>query len=585
MAVQNRRGPYDDFDPNKMLPGEWACVTNGDPGASDGKSVYMCFEAGKVKRMATYDDMKDSINEAAGDIIGELTEEVNVATETANKAAETANTASQTANTAAQSANAAVQTANSAAQKANEAAKRAEQAASGVTGNYYGAYDSFPRPGVPERLYIDNTVTPSVIYTWDEEKQDYIRTSGKEGFLEESGSGTTILLEDQKSPKSFRSLKVYGKSTQDGTPSPENPVPIVSDGDEGEINVTVSDGGTQSQTLTAQTPGGLPGIPVSSGGNYTDETGQQWIADVKDYGTGKYTQNVQKVVFDGSEDEDWVVGDTSIGKRYSLKLQDEVKVSDTTSGATSMNSNLPLGRKGGTYTLPNIYTIAESSQLIVSLNGTETLSEFKQYLQQNPMTLLYQLSTPIVTDISAEEMEAYKALKTYTPTTVISSDSGVWMEADLVDSDILYPHAENTSYDNSTSGLTSDNVQAAIDENAEAISALNSSYGVNENGSYLRLPDGTQICWLNISVTDQAISDPYSDILYTGSRTWTFPMPFISSPVVSCGIFKWGSSASWGSLASRSSISTVTLRGYDITPREAGTTCLIQAIAIGRWKS
>lgn len=90
------------------------------------------------------------------------------------------------------------------------------------------------------------------------------------------------------------------------------------------------------------------------------------------------------------------------------------------------------------------------------------------------MTVLYQLATPIVTDISAEEMEAYKALKNYTPTTVISSDSGVWMEADLVDSDILYPHAENTSYDNSTSGLTSDNVQGAIDENAEAISALNS---------------------------------------------------------------------------------------------------------------
>ena len=82
------------------------------------------------------------------------------------------------------------------------------------------------------------------------------------------------------------------------------------------------------------------------------------------------------------------------------------------------------------------------------------------------MTVIYQLAIPIVTDISAEEMEAYKALKTYTPTTVKSSDSGVWMEADLVDSDILYPHAENISYDNSTSGLTSDNVQGAIDENA-----------------------------------------------------------------------------------------------------------------------
>lgn len=130
-----------------------------------------------------------------------------------------------------------------------------------------------------------------------------------------------------------------------------------------------------------------------------------------------------------------------------------------------------------------------------------------------------------------------------------------------------------------------DDSKASATDIASELSALNSSYGVNENGSYLRLPDGTQLCWLNISVTDQAISDPYSGILYTGSRTWTFPMPFISSPVVSCGIFKWGSSASWGSLSGQSSVSTATLRGYDIAPRKAGTTCLIQAIAIGRWKS
>lgn len=145
----------------------------------------------------------------------------------------------------------------------------------------------------------------------------------------------------------------------------------------------------------------------------------------------------------------------------------------------------------------------------------------------------------------------------------------------------VFSHVKSIYYNWSQKKLLS----TKLDEIDGSINSLNSSYGVNENGSYLRLPDGTQLCWLNISVTDQAISDPYSSILYTGSRTWTFPMPFISSPVVSCGIFKWGSSASWGSLSGQSSVSTATLRGYDIIPREAGTTCLIQAIAIGRWKS
>src|SRR5699024_10487853 len=46
------------------------------------------------------------------------------------------------------------------------------------------------------------------------------------------------------------------------------------------------------QSMTLSTPSGLPGIPVDSGGNYTDAEGQQSACDVKDYGTGKYTQMV-----------------------------------------------------------------------------------------------------------------------------------------------------------------------------------------------------------------------------------------------------------------------------------------------------
>ena len=419
----------------------------------------------------------------------------------------------------------------------------------------FGARSTYPTTGNTNMLYVDNTLSPAVFYLFNTGLNQYIPIN--QGSVEFTGSGTTILMQSQQVPKSFRSLKVYGKSTQNGAPSPESPAPIVGAGDEGEINISVSDGGTQLQTLTLSTPNGLPGIPVKSGGNYTDESGQQWIADVKDYGTGKYTQNVQKVVLDGSEDEDWVAENTTIRERYSLRLQPEAKISDTTNGATSMNSNLPLGRKGGTYSIPNIYTIAESaesSQLFVSLNGTETLSEFKQYLQQSPMTVLYQLATPIVTDISAEEMEAYNALKTYTPTTVISSDSGVWMKADLVDSDILYPHAENTSYDNSTSGLTADNVQEAIDENAEAIGALNSRTEYVE----AEVPIGTWVngktiyrkCVLNNVYVNESTSISLPDvdelISVKGSGinvggTYRLPVPY--SDIDGSSIYAYGHTA------------------------------------------
>src|SRR5699024_3712366 len=91
----------------------------------------------------------------------------------------------------------------------------------------------------------------------------------------------------------LQGLKVYGKSTQDGEPSPENPVPIVSAGNGGSIVLTVSDGADQSQSLTLSTPNGLPGIPVDSGGNYIDADGQQWICGEVDCARGVYVQRVK----------------------------------------------------------------------------------------------------------------------------------------------------------------------------------------------------------------------------------------------------------------------------------------------------
>ena len=44
------------------------------------------------------------------------------------------------------------------------------------------------------------------------------------------------------------------------------------------------------QSLTLATPNGLPGIPVTKDGNYTDADGQQWICDEIDLGRGKYVQ-------------------------------------------------------------------------------------------------------------------------------------------------------------------------------------------------------------------------------------------------------------------------------------------------------
>ena len=66
MAIQVRRGLKKDFDPYKMLPGEWAVSIDNQ---TQNQIVWMCFAAGVVKRMGTYEDFKAQIEEATGEIL------------------------------------------------------------------------------------------------------------------------------------------------------------------------------------------------------------------------------------------------------------------------------------------------------------------------------------------------------------------------------------------------------------------------------------------------------------------------------------------------------------------------------------
>lgn len=52
----------------------------------------------------------------------------------------------------------------------------------------------------------------------------------------------------------------------------------------------------------------LPGIPVTSNGNYTDKDGQQWICDEIDFERGVYVRRIQTIAFDGSEE--WYINNT-----------------------------------------------------------------------------------------------------------------------------------------------------------------------------------------------------------------------------------------------------------------------------------
>jgi len=90
MAIQNRRGLYADFNPNRLVPGEWAVVLSGDPNSETGRSVYVCFAPGQVKRMVTYEDLLENINSLTDEIkelfTADVKEAIRLATEATTKA-------------------------------------------------------------------------------------------------------------------------------------------------------------------------------------------------------------------------------------------------------------------------------------------------------------------------------------------------------------------------------------------------------------------------------------------------------------------------------------------------------------------
>lgn len=99
--------------------------------------------------------------------------------------------------------------------------------------------------------------------------------------------------------------------------------------------------------------------------------------------------------------------------------------------------------------------------------------------------------------------------------------------------------------------------------------------------NYIRYDNGLQICWINSNV-NMAINTAYGS-LYQGSYTWIYPVEFVSAPAVTVGAVRWGTGASWGTLASAPSTTQAILRGIDTASRASGSTH-IEAMAIGWWK-
>lgn len=180
------------------------------------------------------------------------------------------------------------------------------------------------------------------------------------------------------------------------------------------------------QDLPIQISNGLPGIPVDSGGNYTDGNGQQWVCDEVDFERGVYVQRVGHNAnvndWDDSRPGNLAIEPTT--SRFSLPLENI----DNYKYSPCICNRLPYAKVDSYGTEGTYVTINESAtkRIFARIEGITSLEDFKAAVPD--LEVIWLLETPIEKPLSAEQIAAYKALQTYNPTTTMMNNEKAGMK-------------------------------------------------------------------------------------------------------------------------------------------------------------
>ncbi len=207
-----RRGQEVNFDPNKMMPGEWAV-------SLDSKYVRMCFSPGVCIRMATYEAFEADM-EQIRQILAEC--------ESVEEAVSLINTE------VSQNAKAVIEHTKEAKQYRDEAKQYRDEAFSTTPDGYDSLVGQVNK----------NTVAINAI------------AEKAELNIKETAMGDNIHLIDSEDGKNVE-FALYGKATQNATPTPQNPVDIEVAGSDGSVKVKSVGKNLLKNTETTQTINGV----------------------------------------------------------------------------------------------------------------------------------------------------------------------------------------------------------------------------------------------------------------------------------------------------------------------------------------
>lgn len=181
------------------------------------------------------------------------------------------------------------------------------------------------------------------------------------------------------------------------------------------------------QSVSLSTPNGLAGLKVSSGGNYTDASGQQWICDEivrNERGTGKLIQRIGR-----SKVSDNLLAPVTLSNgNIALSISEISGVSSSNQEALFTMAPVLDASDPDRFETGNAYS--DGTGFVIVGTPDDTLVSLA--IKYGNCEFLYVLETPVETNLSAEEIAALSALHTYSPTTTISNDAGCEMTAAYV---------------------------------------------------------------------------------------------------------------------------------------------------------
>lgn len=185
------------------------------------------------------------------------------------------------------------------------------------------------------------------------------------------------------------------------------------------VIATVSEPATYSpyreQLLTLQTPNGLPGIPVTSGGNYTDPQGKQWVCDEVDLEKKVKMQRVNAVDLSTCK----ITGTTELAvtRRLSILLPIRGRDYKTEALCNKLQFIVSFDKD-----VPHFYVDKTNVFVFIPIDAKKP--------EEGEYILFYALATPIETPLTPAEITAYKALTAYAPDTVVqaSDDAGIKLD-------------------------------------------------------------------------------------------------------------------------------------------------------------